>query len=124
MGSNSEEPVNVRVFAATHRDLETMVRKGLFREDLYYRLNVVPIFLPPLRERREDIPLLARHLNRAVPELTPSALNKLTAYSWPGNIRELANVLERAVNLVNGPQILPEHIWLYNWEGPVLTGNP
>ncbi|WP_340674049.1 sigma-54 interaction domain-containing protein [Neomoorella glycerini] len=132
VGSNSEEPVNVRVIVATHRDLETMVRQGLFREDLYYRLNVVPIFLPPLRERREDIPLLARHfldklarhLNRAVPELTPAALNKLTAYSWPGNIRELVNVLERAVNLVNGPQILPEHIWLYNWEGPLLSRNP
>ncbi|QGP91220.1 Anaerobic nitric oxide reductase transcription regulator NorR [Neomoorella glycerini] len=89
VGSTSEVPVNVRVIAATHRDLETMVQKGLFREDLYYRLNVVPIYLPPLRERKEDIPLLAGHflaklaprLNRPVPQITPPAISKLMHYS-------------------------------------------
>jgi DNA-binding NtrC family response regulator len=97
--------VDVRVVAATARDLEADVADGRFREDLYYRLNVVAIRLPPLVERPEDVPplirnLLARHcarLGRAVPEIEPDALRTLLDYPWPGNVRELANALERAL---------------------------
>lgn len=105
--------VDVRVIAATNRDLERLVREGLFREDLYHRLNVVAIKLPPLRERREDIPGLTEYLLRKcagatgkiVTGITEEAREKLAAYSWPGNVRELANVIERAVVLGSGPTI-------------------
>jgi transcriptional regulator with GAF, ATPase, and Fis domain len=101
---------NARVLAATNRDLRTMVAERAFREDLYYRLSVFPIVVPPLRERSEDIPLLARHfvrasaarLGRVVEPPSPSDLDRLRAYAWPGNIRELQNVLERAVILAEG----------------------
>ena len=103
--------VDVRIVAATNRDLDRAVAEGRFREDLYYRLNVIPITLPPLRERREDIPTLARFfLRRAVAEakkpftgIEPAALARLQAYEWPGNVRELANAIERAVVLGPGP---------------------
>ena len=99
--------VDVRLIAATNRDLSADVSSGHFREDLYYRLNVVPVRLPALRERREDLPLLvdqimakfARRLNQPVRKLGPEALGTLTDYSWPGNIRELENVLERTLLL-------------------------
>jgi DNA-binding NtrC family response regulator len=105
--------VDVRVIAATNRDLERSVREGLFREDLYHRLNVVAIKLPPLRERREDIPNLADYLLRKyatatgkiVTSITDEARERLAAYSWPGNVREVANVIERAVVLSTGPSI-------------------
>jgi DNA-binding NtrC family response regulator len=98
---------NFRLVVATNRDLATEVSAGRFREDLYFRLNVVSITLPPLRERLEDLPLLARHFlthysvkyNRPVPELTPEDESKLFEYHWPGNIRELQNVIERAMIL-------------------------
>lgn len=101
---------NVRIIAATNRDLRGMVSRGEFREDLYYRLNVVPLHIPPLRERREDIPLLVEHfvsrfaheLARPMPVLTPEAMDYLRRYAWPGNVRELANTLERAVVLAQG----------------------
>lgn len=120
VGGREENPVNVRVIAATSRPLEEMIRKGDFREDLYYRLNVVPLYLPPLRERMEDIPLLVEHLltkfnnklGRNIKRIDPEALAKLLAYPWPGNVRELENVLERAVNLANGEEIRAEHLWL------------
>ena len=107
VGSNDEQPVDVRVVAATHRDLRSMVETGTFRGDLYYRLHVVHIHLPPLRQRRDDIPLLvagfldefAREHGRDVREVTPAAMNALRAYHWPGNVRELRNVLEGAVVL-------------------------
>jgi DNA-binding NtrC family response regulator len=107
--------VDVRVVAATNRDLDLAVKEGRFREDLYHRLNVVPILLPPLREIREDIPALARHfLQRFAKEvkknlsgISDKALGKLSAYDWPGNVRELANVVERAVVLGQGPEIAP-----------------
>ena len=107
VGSNDEQPVDVRVVAATHRDLRGMVETGTFREDLYYRLHVVHIHLPPLRQRRDDIPLLvsgfldefAREHGRDVREVTPAAMDALRAYHWPGNVRELRNVLEGAVVL-------------------------
>lgn len=120
LGGRRELPVNVRIIAATHCDLEDMVRRQLFREDLYYRLNVIPLYLPPLRERHEDIPLLAAYfLRRFADRLsTPArsfsrqALAKLQQYSWPGNVRELENIVERAVNLTDGPEITPEHIYI------------
>lgn len=107
VGSNDEQPVDVRVVAATHRDLRGMAESGTFREDLYYRLHVVHIHLPPLRQRRDDIPLLlsgfldefVREHGRDVREVTPAAMDALRAYHWPGNVRELRNVLEGAVVL-------------------------
>jgi DNA-binding NtrC family response regulator len=102
VGASRVTTVHVRVVAATNRDLERAVREGSFRQDLYYRLNVVRIPVPPLRERRDDIPLLAAHVLRGVAEaqgrpcrLSPAALGALVAYPWPGNVRELENVLER-----------------------------
>ena len=105
VGSSRTQKVNVRVLAATNRDLQKEVGKGAFREDLYYRLNVFPIHLPPLRERGEDVVLLAnsfvqhfsQRMGRNVSPLSPEALRRLTAYQWPGNVRELQNVIERAV---------------------------
>ena len=110
--------VDVRIVAATNRDLDGAVREGRFREDLYHRLNVVPIMLPPLRERREDVPTLARHflqrfskeVKKNLSEISHEALNKLSAYDWPGNVRELANVMERAVVLGQGPEIAPHDL--------------
>jgi DNA-binding NtrC family response regulator len=98
-------PVDVRVIAATHRNLEDMVADGAFREDLFYRLDVVPLVLPPLRERRSDVPILAEHFrraynareNRAVPPFSPELLERLAAHDWPGNVRELENLVERLV---------------------------
>jgi two-component system response regulator HydG len=105
--------VDVRVIAATHRNLEAMVEQGSFRKDLYFRLSVVPVHLPPLRERREDIPLLAEHFLRkcaetnrkAVTGFRPETLALLVRHDWPGNIRELENTVERAVILCPGEQI-------------------
>jgi two-component system response regulator HydG len=118
VGSETAVRVDVRVLAATHRDLPDLVRQGRFREDLYYRLNVVTLTLPPLRARRQDIPLLIDHFLR---ELTarhgrgpvavdPEAQRRLLAYEWPGNIRELQNVLERAMLLAEQDVIGPEHL--------------
>jgi two-component system, NtrC family, response regulator AtoC len=107
VGGNEDFKVDVRLVAATHRNLEEMVRRGTFREDLYFRINVVTISLPPLRERSDDIPILVDHFLRkyarqnrvTTPYCTPSALAALTAYAWPGNVRELENVIERALLL-------------------------
>ncbi|ASQ46333.1 sigma-54 dependent transcriptional regulator [Legionella clemsonensis] len=102
VGSNKSIEVNVRIIAATHRNLETAINEGKFREDLFYRLNVFPIDMPPLRERREDLPLLLNELisrmegeNRPGIRLMPAALDALSRYNWPGNVRELANLVER-----------------------------
>ncbi|MBU2640382.1 MAG: sigma-54-dependent Fis family transcriptional regulator [Gammaproteobacteria bacterium] len=104
-----------RLIAATHRDLKGMVERGSFRRDLYYRLSVFPIFLPALRERREDIALLADTLlSRLAPgraySLSPQALARLQAYDFPGNIRELRNIIERAILMADGDTLLPEHL--------------
>jgi DNA-binding NtrC family response regulator len=107
LGSERAEKVDVRVIAATNRDLQQMVAEGKFQEDLFYRLNVIPIWIPPLRERREDIPVLAEHFvrkhalrsGRAVERLDESAMATLERYDWPGNARELENTIERAVVL-------------------------
>nr|WP_314527916.1 sigma 54-interacting transcriptional regulator [uncultured Pseudomonas sp.] len=113
VGAKNSRPVNVRIIAATHRNLSQAVAQGAFREDLYYRLNVLNLTVPPLRMRREDIPLLARHflvrcarsLRKSVQGFSPDALALLTAYGWPGNVRELENSIERATNLAMGALI-------------------
>jgi two-component system response regulator PilR (NtrC family) len=122
VGSSHEVEVKVRVLAATNRDLERAVKNGEFREDLFYRLNVLHLHLPPLRQRIEDLPELARHFvertcqnfGTPVKRLTPDALRVLQAYSWPGNVRELENVIERTVALEGTEMIssgsLPEHL--------------
>jgi two-component system response regulator PilR (NtrC family) len=114
--------VDVRIIAATNVDLRQMMEEGKFREDLFYRLHVISIQLPSLRERKDDIPLLVQHFLRKYGdenrksglELTPDALDLLTEYDWPGNVRELENVIERAVVLTSGPRIgielVPEHV--------------
>ena len=118
IGSKKEISLDVRIIAATNQDLEKMLHDGSFRDDLYYRLNVVPLFLPPLRERREDISLLvpaflqqyAKRLNRDTLTISSEAMAALMQYDWPGNIRELENRIERAVNLVEGRCIQIEDI--------------
>jgi two-component system NtrC family response regulator len=106
VGGNHPLAVDVRGLAATNRDIERAVKEGAFREDLYYRLNVITLQMPPLRERREDIPLLARYFlkkfNAADVGIDPPALSALQAYGWPGNVRELENVIERASVLRRG----------------------
>src|SRR3974377_1765393 len=104
VGSNERISIDVRVIAATNRDLEAAYRDGTFRKDLYFRLNVVTVHLPPLRERRSDIPVLVHYfLNRYAPsahvQVTPSAMKSLLQYDWPGNVRELENCIARAVTL-------------------------
>ena len=107
LGSGKTHRINVRLVAATHRNLEEMVARQQFRSDLYYRLNVFPIVLPPLRERREDIPLLVSHfvevfsrrMGKRISSISTETLDAFTSYSWPGNVRELQNLIERAVIL-------------------------
>lgn len=114
VGGTQTIAVNVRVVAATKVDLEEKVKDGTFREDLYYRLNVVPVYLPPLREKREDIPLLIQHFlqrfsqktNTPLKHIVPDALNLMINYAWPGNVRELENVIERLIALVPGDDVL------------------
>jgi two-component system, NtrC family, response regulator AtoC len=113
VGSSKTIKLNVRVISATNSNLEGEVKKGHFREDLFYRLNVIPVVLPSLRERREDIALLARHflqqtcaaMNRPLMSLSPGAMRALEAYDWPGNVREMENVIERTVTLTDGEVI-------------------
>jgi len=112
VGGTENVQVDVRIVAATNRNLEERVREGRFREDLYFRLNVVKIEIPPLRERREDIPLLVAHaldLARG-PGVTEETLEILKAHSWPGNVRELRNAIERGVVLAHGAPVRPEHL--------------
>lgn len=116
VGGNEEISVNVKILAATNKNLLEMVKKGLFREDLYYRLQVITVNLPPLRERKDDIPLLAEHLIRKicrnssqpVPKLAPKSLELLQNYHWPGNIRELENCLTRAIMISDGKNLRPD----------------
>jgi len=118
LGSNSPVEANLRIIVATHRNLEERVKEGLFREDLFHRINVFPITLPPLRERKEDIPLLAGHfldhfrreLGKSLPGISRQAMDSLLKYPWPGNVRELINCLERAAILVDKELIQPEHL--------------
>lgn len=121
VGGQKSVPVNVRIIAATHRDLEKMVNEGKFRQDLYYRLNVIKIDIPPLRERKEDIELISmkllekleRKFHRKAIKLSPDVIEALEHHSWPGNIRELENVLERCINVLDGTAIELVHLPLY-----------
>ncbi|NLI34124.1 MAG: sigma-54-dependent Fis family transcriptional regulator [Deltaproteobacteria bacterium] len=118
VGSDISLPVNVRIIAATNRNIQQMLAGGSFREDLYYRLNVVALEVPPLRERTEDIPILVQHFcshfskryHKAVKGMTPQAMDLLLRYHWPGNIRELENVVERSVILLQGDYISPREL--------------
>jgi len=115
VGGTEQLEVDVRIITATNQDLETMVREKRFREDLYYRINVIAVQMPPLREKREDIPFLANHflakynkiMGKKIREISPEAMRHLTEYGWPGNVRELENVIDRAVALEGTERILP-----------------
>jgi transcriptional regulator with GAF, ATPase, and Fis domain len=119
VGGTQSIPANVRVMAATNRDLQGAIADGIFRADLFYRLNVFPIEVPPLRERAEDIPSLVRHfaehyakkLGKRILNIEPDALELLTSYPWPGNVRELQNVIERSVILCDSPVLSVDERW-------------
>ena len=129
VGGTEPISVDIRVVAATNRDLSKMVEEGTFREDLYYRLNIIPIELPPLRMRREDLPALITHyigyynqkLNKHLEGMEPEALDAMIAYDWPGNVRELKNIVEYLANIVEGTHVtlsdLPDHIALHGSRG-------
>jgi DNA-binding NtrC family response regulator len=128
LGSTTMRHANVRIIAASNLDLQEAVGNGKVRQDLFYRLNVISFVLPPLRERREDIPLLARHFldkysrefKRGTINFAPDALNSLMLYSWPGNVRELEHVIERAIVLCEGPTITAGDLIISN--SPALVG--
>lgn len=131
IGGTENIHVDVRIIAATNRNLEEMVRKGDFREDLYYRLNVIPVSIPPLRERREDIPVLtkyfvekyAREFGKGVKNMSHYALELLMDYSFPGNVRELENIIERCVALERSNIVLPENLLLCRGKSPSTAEN-
>jgi NtrC-family two-component system response regulator AlgB len=113
VGETATRKVDVRVLAATNRDLQAAVKAGAFREDLFYRLNAVRLKLPPLRERAEDVPLLAQHFLKkrgSTAEFSPEAMKALAGYVWRGNVRELENVVERSIILSRGGQIQLQHL--------------
>lgn len=118
VGSNTPLQADFRVIVATHRNLAEMVKQGTFREDLFHRLNVVPITIPPLRERKEDIPVLSefflnilrQHQGKPLPGISKKAMDKMISYSWPGNVRELRNILEYAAIMTSDELIRPEHL--------------
>ena len=132
LGAERSQKVDVRVIAATNRDIKRLVEDGRFLEDLFYRLNVIPLVLPPLRERREDIPVLVEHFlhkhahrsGRKIDEIREEALARLNAYDWPGNVRELENTIERAVVLSRGPVIEAQDITMPGVIGPAPAGLP
>ncbi|MCF8049167.1 MAG: sigma 54-interacting transcriptional regulator, partial [Desulfarculaceae bacterium] len=132
LGSNKAQRAEVRVVAATHRDLEKGMARGDFRQDLYYRLNVVELRLPPVRDRREDIPLLAHHFleslaaerGEPVRKVTPGAMARLMEYSWPGNVRELKNALEHALVLAQGQAVDIKHLPAGLQNGAHLDNEP
>jgi Nif-specific regulatory protein len=122
VGASEPTKVDVRVLAATNKDIEQAIDDGKFRKDLYYRLNVLPFFIPPLRDRVEDIPVLAsfflnkfdHELKRKIKALSNEAIDALMSYSWPGNVRELENVIERSVVICDDDFIRPQHLLLVN----------
>jgi DNA-binding NtrC family response regulator len=121
VGSNTLIPAECRVIVATHRNLAEMVQQGTFRQDLFHRINVVPISIPPLRERKEDIPLLVeffldlfrQHQGKSLPGISKKAMDMIVSYTWPGNVRELRNVLEYATIMISDELIRPEHLRFY-----------
>jgi formate hydrogenlyase transcriptional activator len=133
LGSSKPVKADVRVIAATHSNLAQMVEDGMFREDLYYRLNVFPLTAPPLRDRGEDILLLARYfvqkfalrMGKRVGELPPEVCRSLLSYDWPGNVRELQNVIERAVIVSESDALYIDERWLFGRQSrPRLTALP
>ena len=120
VGGTKAKKVDIRLIAATNKELEKMIKEETFREDLYYRLNIVPLYLPALKERQEDIPLLAVHflkkyaeeMGKTIKGFTPEAMEKLMRYSWPGNVRELENVIERTVVMIDDEMVRMEHLSL------------
>jgi transcriptional regulator with PAS, ATPase and Fis domain len=118
IGGNQMIPIDVRVICATNKDLKTEMKKGSFRQDLYYRLNVINLRIPPLRERSTDVILLFNHflktasrqINKNIKSVAPEILNYLIAYSWPGNVRELQNVVERMLNTATGDYLGTDHL--------------
>src|SRR5678815_4957116 len=118
VGGTDEVSVDVRIIAATNRDLSAMVAENQFREDLYYRIRVIPIHIPPLRHRRDDIPLLANHFltkfngvnGKNIQRLSEDALRKMETYEWPGNVRELENAMERAYILETSGELSAQHL--------------
>jgi two-component system response regulator PilR (NtrC family) len=132
LGGTDEVQADIRVIAATNQDLQKLVAEGRFREDLFYRINVIPVHLPPLRDRREDIPLLAEHflakfadaMGKPVRMIAAEAMSILQEYAWPGNVRELENLMERGVALESHEALLPETIALYvGARPPSFAGN-
>ncbi len=118
VGENRSVPVNVRIITATNRDLEELIKQGSFREDLYFRINVFPVNCPPLRDRKEDIPVIAQHFlnlnvektGKSILGFTPDTMQIMVNYPWPGNVRELRNTVEYAVVLATGSSISPDHL--------------
>ena len=129
LGSSREQQVDVRIVAASNQDLQTRVEQGAFREELYYRLQQMTVTVPPLRDRQEDIPLLADHFLQMfaqemaipMPKLTPDTIQRLQAYDFPGNVRELKNIIERALLESRGSDIQPEHLYLLHAQTAVLS---
>ena len=136
VGAQSESPVNVRILSATHKDLSELVKKDQFRQDLFYRINVIELKVPPLRDRMDDVPLLAAYIVQRIsrendiqaPDITTGALDKLMSYSYPGNVRELENILERAMALCESGEItikdlnMPETEFTNPVQAPMGTG--
>jgi transcriptional regulator with PAS, ATPase and Fis domain len=126
VGGEETLEVDVRVIAATNKNLTEEMKKGTFREDLYYRLNVIPIFVPPLRERKDDIPLLASHFlqkfshgrGKDVTSFSPEVMEILLAHSWPGNVRELENVTDHAIIIAKQDKILPKDLPQFVFQRP------
>jgi DNA-binding NtrC family response regulator len=129
VGGEETLEVDVRVIAATNKKLMEEIRRGTFREDLYYRLNVIPIFVPPLRERKDDVPLLASHFlqkfcqekSKDVASISPDVMEILLAHSWPGNVRELENVIQHAIIIAKQEKILPKDLPQYLLQQPLPT---
>ena len=132
VGGTKAKKVDIRLIAATNKDLEKMIKEETFREDLYYRLNIVPIYLPPLRERQEDIAILAVHflkkyaeeMGKTVKGFTSEAMEKLMRYPWPGNVRELENVIERTVVMIDDEMVRVEHLILPGQQEKEILENP
>jgi two-component system response regulator AtoC len=126
VGDSKTKKIDVRVIAATSKHLENEVKNGMFREDLFFRLNVLPIQLPLLKDRTEDIPMLSQHfidrfnisLGKSIKGIAPAAMSLLLKHSWPGNVRELENIIERAVVLAEGTILVPENFPLDLGKGP------
>jgi DNA-binding NtrC family response regulator len=127
VGGEDTLGVDVRVIAATNKNLTEEMKRGTFREDLYYRLNVIPIFVPPLRERKDDIPLLASHFlqklsrerGKEITSFSPEVMEMILAHSWPGNVRELENVIDHAIIIAKQDKILPKDLPQFLFKRPL-----